>query len=113
VLQEAELSGQADSENNLGGSSDYVLHRTRRTQEARRLDLVQTRTEGTRLGDHSCAAESGSHGPRSSLVFLKPVKKPGSECSVRVSDDVCRRSQRSRLGDCLDSHLRPRLQHRR
>jgi len=32
---------------------------------------------------------------------LKPVKKPGSEGSVRVSDDVCRGSQRSRLGDCF------------
>jgi len=34
VLQKAELSAQADSENNLGGSSEtYVLHRTRCTQE--------------------------------------------------------------------------------
>ena len=29
MLQKAELSGEADSENNLGGSSEtYVLHRT-------------------------------------------------------------------------------------
>jgi transposase len=34
VLQKAELSVPADSENNLGGSSQtYVLHRTRCTQE--------------------------------------------------------------------------------
>ena len=34
MLQKAELSAQADSENNLGGSSEtYVLHRTRCTQE--------------------------------------------------------------------------------
>ena len=45
--------------------------------------------------EHDCAMMSvlqrgGSHGPRSSLVFFKPVKKPGSECSGRVSDDVCK-----------------------
>jgi hypothetical protein len=31
----------------------HVLHRTGRTQEAQLLDAVQTRTEGTRLGDHN------------------------------------------------------------
>jgi hypothetical protein len=34
VLQKAELSPQADSENDLGGSSEtYVLHSTRCSQE--------------------------------------------------------------------------------
>ena len=34
MLQKAELSAEADSENDLGGSSEtYVLHRTRCTQE--------------------------------------------------------------------------------
>jgi len=59
VLQEAELSGlliqRTTSE---APQRRHVLHRTGRTQEARRLDVVQTRTEGTRLGDDVCAAEA-------------------------------------------------------
>ena len=39
--------------------------------------LVQTRTQGTGLGDHICAAESGRHGPRSSVVFLNPPRSLG------------------------------------
>jgi hypothetical protein len=83
-------SAPADSENNLGGSSETIcITSDLMFTRSQRLNVVQTRTEGTYFCDHVCAAESGSHGPRSSVVFLQPVKKPGSECSVRVSDDVC------------------------
>jgi hypothetical protein len=42
-----------------------------------RLNVVQTRTEGTYFCDHVCAAESGRHGPRSSVVFLNSSRSLG------------------------------------
>ena len=78
MLQEAELSGlliqRTTSE---APQRRHVLHRTGCSQEAQRLDAIQTRTQGTRFGDHICVAESGSHGPRSSLVFLSPSRSLG------------------------------------
>ena len=78
MLQKAELSGlliqRTPSE---APQRRYVLHRTGCSQEAERLDMVQTRTQGTRLSDHVRAAESGSHGPRSSVVFLNPSRSLG------------------------------------
>jgi hypothetical protein len=40
-------------------------------------ELVQTKTEGTYFCDHVCAAESGRHGPRSSVVFFNPSRSLG------------------------------------
>ena len=78
MLQEAELSGEADSENNLGGSSETTCTTS---------DWTYTRSPATgcgpdedgrnRLGDDVCAAGGGSHGPRSSVVFLNPSTSLG------------------------------------
>jgi len=78
VLQKAELSSEADSENyprrlleTLCTTSDWMFTRSQR------LNVVQTRTEGTYFGDYVCAAESGRYGPRSSVVFLNPSRSLG------------------------------------
>ena len=64
MLRKAELSFEADSENNLGGSSETIcIPSGWMFTRSQRLNVVQTRTEGTYFGDHVCAAESGRHGP--------------------------------------------------
>jgi len=76
VLQKAELSGDADSENNPGGSSiPYVLHRLGHSQEGDQLlrqgrrwscadggqDWLHKTTTG-RLGPRSTTTAADRHG---------------------------------------------------
>jgi len=79
VLQEAELSGQADSENNLGGSSKTICITsdwkfTRSPATGRNPDEDRRNTVKRSC---LCCRESGSHGPRSSVVFLNPSRSLG------------------------------------
>ncbi len=77
MLQAAELSIKliqrttSEAPHRLSTSLDWMFTRSQR------LNVVQTKTEGTYFCDHVCAAESGRHGPRSSVVFLNPSRNLG------------------------------------
>jgi len=77
VLQEAELSIKliqrttSEAPHRLCTSLDSMFTRSQR------LNVVQTKTEGTYFCDHVCAAESGRHGPRSLVVFFNPPRSLG------------------------------------
>src|SRR5271155_3161988 len=79
----------ADSENDLGGPSETMyfigldVHKkpaTERSSDEDRRNIFLRPCLYCRERQTRPAIVSG---------VLKPVKKPGSECSVRVSDDVC------------------------
>ena len=89
MLQEAELSGlliqrtTSEAPQRLCITSDWMFTRSRATGHGPDEDARNTVKRSC-----SCCRERQSR-PAIVSGVLKPVKKPGSEGSVRVSDDVC------------------------
>ena len=79
MLRKAGLSNEADPENNLGGSSETICITSdwMCTRSLAAGPCPDENARNTVRRSYLCCRESGSHGPRSSLVFSSPSRSLG------------------------------------